>query len=402
MASLLPPTITKQRHKKRNDKNPFLLHNGTAEEIDMENFPEIKLGFGCMRLPMIEDKVDLKEMKRMVDFFIKEGFNYFDTAHGYIGGKSELAIKEALSSRYTRKAFILTNKLTNVYFRTEADIRPFFQSQLDACGVSYFDFYLMHAQNKTVFEHFKKCRAYETALELKKEGKIRHFGISFHDTADTLDQILTEYPEIEVVQIQYNYLDYNDDSVQSRKCEEIVRQHGKRSLAMEPIKGGHLINLTPSAKDLLQENGFKPAELALRFAASAPSMEVVLSGMGSLAQMKENVTYFKPFNALSTDEFLLALQAAYLIKQENLIPCTSCRYCVDGCPKKISIPELFACMNSRKRFKDWNAAFYYNNVHTQGKGKASDCIKCGQCEKACPQKLPIRALLEEVAKEFEN
>ena len=205
-------------------------------------------GFGCMRLPMIGEEVDIEQTKQMVDAFLDAGFNYFDTAHGYIQGKSEKALKTCLTSRYPREKYILTDKLTANYFKTEADIRPFFESQLEICGVEYFDFYLMHAQGLVNYDHFKECRAYETAFELKKEGKIRHVGISFHDRAEVLERILTEYPEIEVVQIQFNYVDYDDPAVQSRKCYEVCRKFNKPVIVMEPVKGGSLVNLPEDAQ----------------------------------------------------------------------------------------------------------------------------------------------------------
>ena len=183
-----------------------------------------KLGFGCMRLPMNGEVVDTKEMCRMVDAFLENGFNYFDTAHGYVGTKSETALRDCLTSRHPRESYILTDKLTNFFFKKQEDIRPFFESQLKACGVDYFDFYLMHAQNAENFAFFKRCRAYETALELQKEGKFKHFGISFHDTADVLEQILAEYPQIEVVQLQLNYVDWDDNAVQSSKCYEVCEK----------------------------------------------------------------------------------------------------------------------------------------------------------------------------------
>ena len=370
----------------------------------MKEFNEVKrrFGFGCMRLPMLGEEVDIEQFKQMADLFLKEGFNYFDTAHGYIRGKSELAIKECLTSRYPRDKYILTNKLTGPYFSKEEDIRPFFQSQLEACGVDYFDFYLMHAQNRNVFEHFKSCKAYETALKLKEEGKIRHFGISFHDTADILDKILTEYPQIEVVQIQYNYLDYTDVSVQSKLCYEVCVKHDKRVLIMEPIKGGNLIKLPEKPMKLVEENGFSPANLAVRFAATPKNVFMVLSGMSTLEQMQENVSFMKDFMPLNDEEIALTQKIAKLIREENMISCTGCRYCVDGCPKHILIPDLFSCLNSRRHFNDWNAKFYYENVHTLNNGKASDCIRCGKCESSCPQHLPIRTLLVEVAEEFEK
>ena len=210
-------------------------------------------GFGCMRLPMIGEEVDIEQTKQMVDAFLDAGFNYFDTAHGYIQGKSEKALKTCLTSRYPRDRYVLTDKLTGSYFKTEADIRPFFESQLEICGVEYFDFYLMHAQGLVNYDHFKECRAYETAFALKKEGKIRHVGISFHDRAEVLERILTEYPEIEVVQIQFNYVDYDDPAVQSRKCYEVCRKFNKPVIVMEPVKGGNLVNLPEDAKAVLED-----------------------------------------------------------------------------------------------------------------------------------------------------
>ncbi|MBQ3640790.1 aldo/keto reductase, partial [bacterium] len=237
-----------------------------------KTFPEINtfFGFGCMRLPMKGSEVDIVQFKDMVDYFINNGFNYFDTAHGYIDGKSEKAIKVAISDRYSRDRFLLTNKLTEPYFNKEEDIRPFFNSQLELCGVEYFDFYLMHAQNAANFEKFKKCRAYETAFDLKKEGKIKHVGISFHDKSEVLDNILTTYPEIEIVQIQFNYVDYDDASVQSRKCYDVCRKHGKPMIVMEPVKGGSLVNLPEKAQKVYDElgTGASNASYAIRFAAS--------------------------------------------------------------------------------------------------------------------------------------
>lgn len=360
-------------------------------------------GFGCMRLPMRDGQVDTAEFSKMVDAFLENGFNYFDTAHGYLDGKSERALKECLTSRYPRDSYILTDKLTNFFFKKEEDIRPFFESQLAACGVDYFDFYLMHAQSAENFAFFKKCRAYETALELKEDGKIKHFGISFHDRASVLEQILREYPQIEVVQIQFNYLDYNDPAVESRKCYEVCRKFGKPVIVMEPVKGGNLVNLPPEAKVVLEElGGGSPASYAIRFAAGFEGIRMVLSGMSSMEQMEDNISFMKEFQPLSQRELAAIDRVREIFQSKNLIACTACRYCVAGCPKHISIPDLFACMNAKKIFNDWNADYYYNNVHTARNGKASACIKCGKCEKACPQHLPIRELLVEVAREFER
>lgn len=374
----------------------------TRGVLDMENIKK-NFGFGCMRLPLKDGEIDLAETSRMVDYFLEQGFNYFDTAHGYLQGRSETALKACLTSRHPRDSYILTNKLTGTFFKTEADIRPFFQSQLEACGVDYFDFYLMHAQSATFYQHFKKCRAYETAFALKAEGKIKHVGISFHDHAEVLEQILTDYPEIEVVQIQFNYVDYDDPAVQSRKCYEVCRRHGKPVLVMEPVKGGNLVNLPEEARKVLDElHGGSPASYAIRFAAGFPGMMMVLSGMSSMEQMKDNLSCMKDFQPLNETELEAVKKVQSIFRGMNLIPCTACRYCTDGCPRQIAIPDLFAVMNTKQIYHDWNADFYYNNVYTGAGRRASDCIQCGRCEKACPQHLPIRRLLTEIAAEFDK
>lgn len=368
-------------------------------------FEEIKhkFGFGCMRLPMNGKNVDDAEFIKMIDFFLQSGFNYFDTAHGYISGESEKAIKRCLTSRYDRKDYLLTNKLTETYFKTNEDIRPFFQSQLEFCGVDYFDFYLMHSQNRDNFEHFKKCSAYETALELKKEGKIRHFGISFHDTADVLDNILSSYPQIELVQIQLNYIDYEDNSVQGRKNMEVCRKHGKQIVIMEPVKGGSLANLPQEAKKFFDElSSNSPASYAMRFAADFDDVIMVLSGMSTYDQMIDNIKHMREFKHLTSQERQAIDNVCNIMKSKNVIPCTDCKYCVDGCPQNILIPNLFSCYNAKTVYQDWNQDFYYETVLTSKNGKASDCIKCKKCEKVCPQHLIITSLLEDVAKEFEK
>lgn len=360
-------------------------------------------GFGCMRLPMRDGEVDTAELCRMVDAFLEAGFNYFDTAHGYVNTKSEPAVRACLTSRYPRDRYILTDKLTSVYFKQESDIRPFFERQLEACGVDYFDFYLMHAQSAENFAMFKRCRAYETGMELKAEGKIRHLGISFHDRAEVLDQILTEYPQVEVVQIQLNYVDWEDPAVESRKCYEVCRKHSKPVIVMEPCKGGSLTSLPADAGAILDSlRGGSPASYAIRFAAGFPGIMMVLSGMSSMEQMLDNISFMKDFKPLNEKELEAVGKVQEIFRNMNLIPCTACRYCEAGCPKQIKIPDLFAVMNTKQIYHDWNADYYYNNVHTSPGRKASDCIKCGKCEKACPQHLHIRDLLADVAKEFEK
>ena len=352
---------------------------------------------------MKESEVDYAEFERMVDAFLAEGFNYFDTAHGYLSGKSETALRDCLVKRHPRESFILTDKLTEPYFQKEEDIRPFFESQLKACGVEYFDFYLMHAQSRENFEKFRRCRAYETAFDLKKEGKIGHVGISFHDTAEMLERILTQYPQIEVVQIQFNYLDYEDPAVQSRRCYEVCRKYKKPVIVMEPVKGGNLVNLPEDAKSVFARLGAaSPASYAIRFAAGFEGMFMVLSGMSNMAQMQDNLSYMKDFRPLDEAERTAVGEVRDILCSMRLIPCTACCYCTDGCPKHISIPDLFSCMNAKVGYHDWSAGFFYREVFSKNNGKASDCIGCGKCEKSCPQHLPIRSLLKDVAREFEK
>ena len=368
----------------------------------MENIKK-NFGFGCMRLPMKDNEVDIDETSRMVDAFLQTGFNYFDTAHGYIQGKSETALKTCLTSRYPRESYILTNKLTAHFFEKESQIRPLFESQLEACGVDYFDFYLMHAQGAEIYQKFKDCRAYETAFELKAKGKVKHVGISFHDKPEILEQILTEYPAIEVVQIQFNYMDYEDPAVRSRECYEVCRKHDKPVIVMEPVKGGNLVNLPDDAGKVLDDlKGGSQASYALRFAAGFEGIMMVLSGMSSMEQMMDNISFMADFKPLNEAELGAIKEVQKIFRSKHLIPCTACRYCTDGCPKHIGIPDLFADMNTKQLYHDWNADYYYGVVHTAPGRKASDCIKCGKCEKSCPQHLPIRNLLESVAKEFEK
>ncbi|MDE6706797.1 MAG: aldo/keto reductase [Oscillospiraceae bacterium] len=369
-------------------------------------FSEIKknFGFGCMRLPMKNGKVDIEQTKQMVDMFMENGFNYFDTAHIYIGGMSETAIRETISQRYPRESFVLTNKLSTHCFNNQEEIRPLFQEQLKACGVEYFDFYLMHAQDGAIYEKFRRCKAYETALELKAEGKIKHFGISFHDKADVLERILTDYPQIEVVQIQFNYVDYDDASVEGRKIYEVCEKFGKPAIVMEPVKGGSLVNLPEEAQKVFDNlnSGMSNASYAIRFTGSFPNICMILSGMSDMAQMKDNISFMKDFKPLNDIEMKAVQEVCQIFRSMSMIPCTSCRYCTDGCPMNILIPDLFSCYNLKTTFNNWNQDYYYSNVLTRENGKASECIKCGQCEEICPQHLKITELLEDVAKEFEH
>ncbi|SFQ21952.1 hypothetical protein SAMN02910358_01168 [Lachnospiraceae bacterium XBB1006] len=375
--------------------------------VENKFFNEVNgnFGFGCMRLPMNGDEVDNDEFCKMIDAFIEAGFNYFDTAHGYINGKSELAIGKCLSERYDRSKFLLANKLTAPYFDKKEDIRPFFENQLKWCKVDYFDFYLMHAQGKGNYPKFQECKAYETAYELKQEGKIKHLGLSFHDRPEVLEQILRDHPEVEFVQIQFNYVDYENPSVESRAVYEVCKKYKKPVIVMEPVKGGSLVHLPEKASIILKqlESGSN-ANIAIRFSASFPQMAVVLSGMSDWKQMQDNLKAMKDFKPLSEQEMEAVAKVQNIVNELNAVPCTACSYCVEEnhCPKQIRIPDMFEALNNYKVFNNEKMVGYYNNMLIKdGHGKASECIACGQCEAVCPQHLQIRAHLQTVAETFE-
>ena len=362
-------------------------------------FPDVKknFGFGLMRLPMVGEDVDIPQTKAMVDAFFQAGFNYFDTAHPYIQGKSELAVKECLSSRYPRDRYILTNKLSGFCFEKEEEILPLFNSQLEACGVEYFDFYLHHAMNAQRHQKYIDTRAYEIVKELQAEGKVRHIGLSFHDSAEVLDKILTDRPEIEVVQLQLNYVDWIDPRVQAEKCYDVCVKHNKPVIVMEPVKGGSLVNLPEKAAKLLPD--YSQAGYAIRFAASPENVFMVLSGMSDAVQMADNIATMADFKPFTPAEYETIDKVRTIYQGQHRIPCTACRYCTDGCPAGIPIPDVFAAFNDMKSAKE--------DVSAQGKAayaaiehKADECIGCGQCENACPQFLHIRELLADVAKAF--
>lgn len=369
-----------------------------------------KLGFGLMRLPLLEQddhrSVDIEKVKRMVDAFMENGFTYFDTAFPYHGGNSESAFREAVAKRYPRTSYTITDKLSLFMIQDEKDIPGFFEGQLERLGVEYLDYYWLHGLGEPTYRKAETMHAFEFVQQKKAEGKVKHIGLSFHDKAALLDEILSKHPEMEYVQLQLNYLDWEDETVEARKCYEVAVKHHKPVIVMEPVKGGSLVNIPDEAKRLYQ--GFRPdysiASWAIRFAASPDHVMVVLSGMSSEEQMADNISYMKEFEPLSAEEHQIVEEATGIIKGSITIPCTACRYCVDDCPKKIAIPDYFAIYNNLKRFgrpQEMVARTYYGNL-TQSHGKASDCVKCGKCEKGCPQHLPIRKYLEDVAGTLEK
>lgn len=341
-----------------------------------------RLGFGCMRLPKKDEQVDIAEFSQMVDAFMAAGGNYFDTAHVYHAGGSEIALREGLTKRYPRDSYILTNKLTQICYEQEEEILPLFHKQLEACGVTYFDNYFFHAMRRNYHEKYTRTNAFSIVKQLKEEGKIRHIGMSFHDSPEFLQWVLENHPEIELVQLQFNYADADNPDVESLRCYEVCEKFGKPVVVMEPVKGGTLANLPEEGKALL--NGQGEAAFALRYCASFPQIKMVLSGMSTLAQMQDNLHTFASLQPLSQEEFAIAQKLKMIVRQQETIPCTNCRYCTDGCPQEIPIPEIFAAFNARKLLQPYAADV---------SGVAS-CLDCGACETLCPQYLEIRKLLK--------
>lgn len=354
----------------------------------MHPFSEIKknFGFGMMRLPMNGEKVDLDAVCAMVDSFLEQGFNYFDTAHPYLNGQSETAVRDCLAKRHKREDFILTNKLSGSFWEKGADIVPLLDKQLEQCGVTYFDFYLMHALNAARHARYMEEGAYDIVQQQKALGKVHHMGISFHDSADVLDKILTDRPDIEAVQLQINYADWDDPRVQSRKCYEVCVKHGKPVLVMEPVKGGSLANLPEDAAALLPQG--TPASYALRFAAGHENVFMVLSGMSNQPQMEDNLNTMASFKPLNPQEEALLAQVKTIYQSRNRIPCTACRYCEEQCPAGIPISTIFAQVN-QLHTKEGSPKEDYSKLDIQG----DSCVTCGKCVLACPQHLNVRELV---------
>lgn len=367
-----------------------------------------KLGFGCMRLPVIggdQSKIDIEAFKKMVDMFQSRGFTYYDTAYVYHGGKSEEAVREAVVKRYPRDQFTITTKMPMFAISEKADLERIFGEQLVRLGVDFFDYYWLHALNAREYEKAQRLDAFGFIARKKAEGKIKHIGFSFHDSPQTLDRILTEHPEAEYVQLQINYLDWDSPSVCGRECYETAVRHKKPVIVMEPVKGGALVNVPEAVKNMFENHspGLSAAGWALRFAAGHENVVCALSGMSDLAQVDDNTTVLGDFTPLDGEEQAIVSLAARIIKDSTVIPCTACRYCVDGCPKKISIPDFFTLYNEHKRVNGRSdAEYYYRNVYGAKGGTPEDCIGCGKCEAVCPQKLKIRQYLKDVAEVFKK
>lgn len=367
-----------------------------------------KLGFGLMRLPLIDKddqgSIDMVKFTSMIDEYMKNGFTYFDTAYPYHNGNSEIAFREAVVKRYPRNAYTITDKLPMFMINEKSQIPKIFNEQLIKCGVEYFDYYWLHGIGDQTYLLSEEMGAFEFIKEKKSEGKIKHIGFSFHDSAEVLDKILRNHPEMEYVQLQINYIDWEDDIVQSRKCYEVAKKHNKPVIVMEPIKGGSLASISPEAEKLFKEENsqLSTASWAIRYAASFDNVMVVLSGMSNKEQLQDNISYMKEFQPLSEREEKIIEKAGAIIKSSIAIPCTSCHYCTENCPKNVAIPECFSIYNNLKRFGSLQLNFSlvcYENLKEKHRD-ASECIECKQCENVCPQHLPITTYLKEVANEL--
>lgn len=366
-----------------------------------------KLGFGLMRLPMLGNEVDIEQMKKMVDLFLEKGFCYFDTAFGYLDGKSEEAAKVALVDRYPRESFLLATKLPAwAGAKTKEEAQRMFEVSLERTGAGYFDYYLLHNLGEKRTHFFDDYDIWNFLGEKKEQGLIRHLGFSFHDKAQLLDEILNEHPEMDFVQLQINYADWEDPTVESRKCYEVARRHGKPVIIMEPVKGGNLANPPEAVQRIFKEihPEASPSSWAIRYAASLEGVITVLSGMSNLEQMEDNLSYMEKFQPLNSQEQSAVGKARDILASIPTVPCTACAYCMKGCPENISIYGTFQSVNIYNLYQnvDFAKGKYAWYTEKQGFGKASDCIACGQCEEVCPQHIPIREELKRAAEILES
>lgn len=364
------------------------------------------LGFGLMRLPVIKktvrnEKIDKVQSAEMIEAYLQKGFNYFDTAYMYHGGKSESAAGELICDKYERGSFLLASKMPVGMLVTKADTGRVFRHQLKRCKTEYFDYYLLHCLTGKNYKKAEKLGVFDYLQKKKAEGKIKVLGFSFHDTAEALDEILTAHPEMEFVQLQINYLDWLDAKVQSKLCYEVARKHGKNIIVMEPVKGGQLAKLPEKAKAMLHELDPKatPASYAIRFAASLEGVFLVLSGMSDMSQLQDNMSFMGDnFIPLSEKEKDVLFEIAEMLSDARLIPCTACNYCTEACPKKLPVADAFALYN--KSIKgDRKAKKEYASLESTS--KLSECLSCGKCEKACPQKIEIIKKLKTVKDRFD-
>jgi len=371
--------------------------------IDLTKMP--KLGFGLMRLPQKDGKIDHDALCKMVDAYLKAGLNYFDTAYVYHGGLSEVAAREALVKRYPRDSFMIATKLPAWELKEKADRDKIFDIQLERAGVDYYDFYLLHSIEEGNIDTYERLDCFNWGLEKKAQGKIKHFGFSFHGSPELLEKVLDKHPEVEFVQIQLNYVDWENPVVRSGRLYEILKERNIPMIIMEPVKGGTLASLRPELE--ARYKAIRPnasiASWALRYVASLDGVMTILSGMSDEAQMNDNIGTFSNFEPLSDKEKKTVEEVRKIMLDIPQIGCTACRYCCDGCPQGISIPDVFRAVNTMTLYnEEFRPKAFYRGLVNAGAGKASDCIECGQCESVCPQHLPIISLMKEAAGKLDS
>ena len=362
-----------------------------------------KLGFGLMRLPRKGLGMDIEQIKQMVDLFMNAGFTYFDTAFVYLG--SEAAAKKALVDRYPRDAYTLASKLNAaIPGITEKAAKKQFTTSLERTGAGYFDYYLLHSLMENNYTKYDKFHIWDFAQEQKAKGLIKHVGFSYHSGPELLDRLLTSHPEVEFIQLQINYADWENRSVTSRANYEVARKHGVSIVVMEPVKGGTLANPPKEVRELFRQ--YHPdmscASWAIRFVASLDGIITVLSGMSNVEQMQDNLSYMKNFQPLNEEEQKIIQQAQRIIGKSSTVPCTACHYCLEGCPRQIQIPSIFSAMNKQLGNGQIDEAKTAYRAAALPGHLASDCIRCRQCEKVCPQHLPITDHFKQAVEMFEQ
>ncbi len=364
-----------------------------------------KLGFGLMRLPKGKDgKIDVEQVQEMVDLFMAAGLTYFDTAYVYDGGDSERAAKAALVDRYPRESYTLATKLCAwMGAHDEESAKQQFYTSLERTGAGYFDYYLLHALQAGNYRKYDEYHLWDFVKEQKEKGLIKHWGFSFHATPEILDELLTAHPDAEFVQLQINYADWENPAVTARANYEVARKHGKSIVVMEPVKGGALANPIPAVQDILRSANPAAsfASWGIRYAASLDGIITVLSGMSSVEQMEDNLSYMKNFQPLDEVERTAIQRAQEAINGVKSIPCTACHYCTAGCPKRIPIPEIFAARNKQLLWGQMEEGRTDYAQAVENGGRASDCIACGQCVRACPQQLTVIDYLKDCAVQFD-
>ncbi len=372
--------------------------------------PKNKLGFGFMRLPLKnpddQTAIDYDVLNKMVDTFLERGFTYFDTAWMYMGYESEVAIRKSLVERHPRNKFTVASKLPVGSIKNKAEQEEIFNKQLEKTGLDYFDYYLVHNINANTIGNVRKYDSFKFVADKKKEGKVKQMGFSFHDKAEMLEEVLKEHPEVDFVQLQINYIDWDSEDIQARKCYEIAQKYNKPVIVMEPVKGGSLAEVPDPVEKIFKdaEPEMSVASWAIRYAASLDGVMMVLSGMSNMEQLEDNTSYMQNFKPLNKKEMQVVENAIKTLHKTVSVPCTACRYCVEYCPMKIAIPEYFALYNAEKQ--GWSKKpvrarrEQYANLAKEH-GKASACIGCKLCQQHCPQHIEISKWMKEVAKTFE-